>query len=133
MGSKRIAARLTDEQVTAKLAVARQLLAGFGFKAGSKKIFSEFEQLGLISSEERHEAIKAVLDELSSSCYVGPHPPKHMSSEPLTHGKRMLGFLWNSSRFQARTMYFKFCIAKFKESETLFVFSLHDDHGRQGD
>lgn len=45
----------------------------------------------------------------------------------------MLHFVWNSTYFGRRPMYFKFCICRSSKKEILFVLSLHEDFGPEGD
>ena len=133
MSSKRPAKRLTDEQVTAQLRSALVLLTTVGFRTGNRAIAGQMEALGLHLPDERRDAIEAVLGELDCTCYKGPHPPNHLSREPETKWHRMLHFVWKSSFFRGVPMYFKFCIRRESNKETLFVFSLHEDFGPEGD
>jgi hypothetical protein len=109
------------------------LLATVGFHLANKKIQGQMEVLGLVLPDERRRAVEAVLEEIDCQCYCGPHPPNHLSNEPQTKGVRMLHFVWNSRFFAGKPMYFKFCIRQESKKEILFVFSLHEDFGPEGD
>lgn len=126
-GSKPRDDRLSAQQVLAQIRRARQAFQRAGYVMGSLKLADEFRSLDLITGDEQREGIEAVLNEISSEDYRGPHPPGHIAGEPVCKGARMLGFVWSSARFRRR-MYFKFCLSGKAGRERVVVLSLHEEY-----
>lgn len=126
-GSRSRDVHLSGQQVTAHIQRAWRTLQRSGYIMGSLKLAEEFRTLNLITGDDQSDAVAAVLNEISSEHYTGPHPPKHLAGEPVCKGARMLHFVWPSTRF-GRTMFFKFCLSGKSGRERLVVLSLHEDY-----
>lgn len=126
-GAKRLPARLSTEQVEVFLRRARTAFTNSNFIVGSlTHTAPDFQELGLIGSEDQGFAIGSVLDEISAPCYCGPDPPNHISKEPKCKGAVMVQFVWNSACFKGLKMYVKFCMV----GDRLAVLRIHKDYKR---
>jgi hypothetical protein len=123
VAGSRFGEELSAEQVESFLRRAWSSFEKSGFIAGSpKNTVADFYNLELISHDDQLTAIGCILSEIEKGNYRGPHPPNQKSKEPKCKEAKMLQFVWHSTCFKGKEMYFKFCMV----DERLAVLRIHE-------
>jgi hypothetical protein len=108
----------SDDEIDKAISQAIILVREEWFPGYTFDLETDWDELGLITFEDRTDAIEKALGEVCVAAY--DDPPSRSAAEQSCRGARVLQFVWQSVHFGCE-MFFRFAIHR----GYLFVISLH--------
>jgi len=112
--------RPSHKELSRKLRVARDRLFDGKWRVVRYRTFvEECEELNLLTAEERTDALKKVMEEITPDHYIGRHPPLKGSRGEILE-MDLFEFSYKA-KFLNEQVYLKFAVGE----EQLFIVSFH--------